>query len=111
MKGFVCNYFLINSVISAINCSSVTWHVTSSSIQGTVEGLFSKATATNGSKEILANPEGGNVSFTGLYPGANYSVSLVYERNSIFPQCDHVLTIRKFKMRFTSSAKCLSAFG
>ncbi|XP_067433235.1 receptor-type tyrosine-protein phosphatase H-like [Thunnus thynnus] len=80
--------------VTAINCSSVTWHVTSSSIQGTVEGLFSKATATNGSKEIPANPEGSNVSFTGLYPGANYSVSLVYERNSIFfPQCDHVLTI------------------
>ncbi|XP_042254372.1 receptor-type tyrosine-protein phosphatase eta-like isoform X7 [Thunnus maccoyii] len=80
--------------VTAINCSSVTWHVTSSSIQGTVGGLFSKATATNGSKEIPANPEGSNVSFTGLYPGANYSVSLVYERNSIFfPQCDHVLTI------------------
>ncbi|KAF0025362.1 hypothetical protein F2P81_022243 [Scophthalmus maximus] len=78
--------------VTAIDCTSVTWHVTNSSIQGMVQGLFSNATATY--KEIHVSPGGSNVSFTDLYPGATYEVSLVYERNSTrFDQCRHSLTI------------------
>ncbi|XP_041817972.1 receptor-type tyrosine-protein phosphatase beta-like isoform X3 [Chelmon rostratus] len=79
--------------LTAINCATVTWHLTNSSIHGMIEGLFTFATATYESKELLS-PGGSNVSFTGLYPGATYEVSLVYERNSKrFQQCSHNLTI------------------
>lgn len=71
----------------------VNWHVTDSSIQGKVEGLFSNATATNESQTHVSTG-GSNVSFTGLYPGATYKISLVYEKDStFFSQCDHQLTI------------------
>uniref|UniRef100_A0A3B4XPX7 protein-tyrosine-phosphatase n=1 Tax=Seriola lalandi dorsalis TaxID=1841481 RepID=A0A3B4XPX7_SERLL len=78
--------------VTAIDCTSVTWHVTNSSIQGMVEGLFSNATASN--EHTHVSPEGSNVSFTGLYPGATYEVLLVYKRHSTdFEQCRHKLTI------------------
>uniref|UniRef100_A0A3B4VN80 protein-tyrosine-phosphatase n=2 Tax=Seriola dumerili TaxID=41447 RepID=A0A3B4VN80_SERDU len=78
--------------VTAIDCTSVTWHVTNSSIQGMVEGLFSNATASN--EHTYVSPEGSNVSFTGLYPGATYEVLLVYKRHSTdFEQCRHKLTI------------------
>lgn len=102
MKTFVC-YFLTH--ISAIDCTSVTWHVTNSSIQGMVEGLFTNATATNKSQTHVS-PGRSNVSFTGLYPGATYEVSLVYERNSTpLEQCSHkpTVTIRKYKSFHTNS--------
>ncbi|XP_038157020.1 receptor-type tyrosine-protein phosphatase H-like [Cyprinodon tularosa] len=63
--------------VTKINCNSVTWHVTNSSIKGTVEGLFTKATASYNSN-THDSPEGKNVSFTGLYPGATYEISLKY---------------------------------
>ncbi|XP_015255524.1 PREDICTED: receptor-type tyrosine-protein phosphatase H-like [Cyprinodon variegatus] len=73
--------------VTKINCSSVTWHVTNSSIKGTVEGLFSKATASNES-ETHDSPEGKDVSFTGLYPGATYEISLEYNlASTMLPQC------------------------
>ncbi|XP_034427241.1 receptor-type tyrosine-protein phosphatase H-like isoform X1 [Hippoglossus hippoglossus] len=76
--------------VTAIDCASVAWHVTNSSIQGMVPGLFSKATAN----ETHVSPAGGDVSFTGLYPGATYEVSLVYESNStLFEQCRHSLIV------------------
>ncbi|XP_069374139.1 receptor-type tyrosine-protein phosphatase H-like isoform X4 [Paralichthys olivaceus] len=76
--------------VTAIDCASVAWHVTNSSIQGMVQGLFSNATV-NGTH---VSPADGNVSFTGLYPGATYEVSLVYEKNSTrFEQCRHSLTV------------------
>ncbi|XP_074477046.1 receptor-type tyrosine-protein phosphatase H-like isoform X9 [Sebastes fasciatus] len=79
--------------VTAIDCTNVTWHVTTSSIQGRVEGLFSNATATNKSQTHVS-PGGSNVSFTGLYPGDTYNVSLEYEINSrTFQQCSHKLTI------------------
>ncbi|XP_035524593.1 receptor-type tyrosine-protein phosphatase H isoform X2 [Morone saxatilis] len=79
--------------VTGINCTIVQWHVTNSSIQGMVEGLFTNATAINKSQRHISTG-GSNVSFTGLYPGATYEVSLVYERNSkIYPQCSHSLTI------------------
>ncbi|XP_077359355.1 receptor-type tyrosine-protein phosphatase H-like isoform X2 [Festucalex cinctus] len=78
--------------VTAINCANVTWHVTTTSIQGTVVGLFTNATASNGSSHH-ASPEGQNVSFSGLYPGATYNVSLEYRRNSAhFLQCRLTLT-------------------
>ncbi len=89
------NFVIIFSFISAIDCTSVTWHVTNSSIQGVVEGLFSNATATNTSQTHVS-PGGNNVSFTGLYPGATYEVSLVYENDSLhLQQCHHSVTISK----------------
>ncbi|XP_044034999.1 receptor-type tyrosine-protein phosphatase H-like isoform X2 [Siniperca chuatsi] len=79
--------------VTAIDCTNVTWYVTNSSIQGMIEGLFSNATANNKSQTHVS-PGGSNVSFSGLYPGATYEVSLVYERNSkYFQQCRHELTI------------------
>ncbi|XP_069547639.1 receptor-type tyrosine-protein phosphatase H-like [Brachyistius frenatus] len=79
--------------VTAIDCAKVNWHVTNSSIRGTIEGLFSNATATNKSQTHVS-PGGRNVTFTGLYPGATYDISLMYEE---FPtplqQCRHNLTV------------------
>uniref|UniRef100_A0A3Q3M2J0 protein-tyrosine-phosphatase n=1 Tax=Mastacembelus armatus TaxID=205130 RepID=A0A3Q3M2J0_9TELE len=79
------------STVTKIDCTSGAWHLTNSSIHGVVEGLFSNATATasNGSRTHV-NPRGSNVSFTGLYPGETYNVSLVYGE---WHQCSHSLTI------------------
>ncbi|XP_028287396.1 receptor-type tyrosine-protein phosphatase H-like isoform X2 [Parambassis ranga] len=80
--------------VTAINCSTVNWHITDSSIQGTVEGLFTNATATNHS-QVHVSPRGSNVSFTGLYPGGTYEIYLEYETTpKPLPQCRHSLTIR-----------------
>ncbi|XP_042363483.1 receptor-type tyrosine-protein phosphatase H-like isoform X5 [Plectropomus leopardus] len=82
-----------NYTVTMIDCATVNWHVTNSSIQGTVKGLFSKATATYQS-QIHTSHGGSNVTFTGLYPGATYEVSLEYENDSRrYPQCNHNLTI------------------
>ncbi|XP_056286341.1 receptor-type tyrosine-protein phosphatase H-like isoform X2 [Pseudoliparis swirei] len=79
--------------VTAIDCTKGTWRVTNSSIQGTIEGLFSNAFATYKSQTHVS-PGRGDVSFVGLYPGATYEVSLVYEtRSRHFPQCRHSLTI------------------
>ncbi|XP_054625455.1 receptor-type tyrosine-protein phosphatase H-like isoform X2 [Dunckerocampus dactyliophorus] len=79
--------------VTAINCTNVTWHVTTSSIQGATEGLFTSATASNGSHTHASPAEGQNVSFSRLYSGATYNVTLQYERNSThFLQCQHRLT-------------------
>ncbi|XP_049916554.1 receptor-type tyrosine-protein phosphatase H-like isoform X2 [Epinephelus moara] len=79
--------------VTKIDCASVSWRVTNSSIQGVVEGLFSNATVTNQS-QIHVSPGGSNVTFTDLYPGATYNMSLVYEKDSMsFSQCNHTLTI------------------
>ncbi|XP_059180532.1 receptor-type tyrosine-protein phosphatase H-like [Centropristis striata] len=89
--------------VTRIDCSSATWRVTTSSIHGIIEGLFSNAKTTNGSQPLDGHVEGGNVSFTGLYPGATYNVSLVYEKESqSFSQCIHDLTI----MPPALTAKC-----
>ncbi|XP_065805398.1 receptor-type tyrosine-protein phosphatase H-like isoform X2 [Labrus bergylta] len=79
--------------VTTIDCAAVDWKVTNSSITGTVEGLFSNATASNKSHSH-ASPKGSTVSFTGLYPGATYKLFLVYEKQSrTFEQCKHTLTI------------------
>ncbi|TDG98222.1 hypothetical protein EPR50_G00214830 [Perca flavescens] len=80
--------------VTAINCTDVAWRVTNSSIQGPIKGLFSNATATYKSQTHVGPVRDGNVSFIGLYPGATYEVSLVYEKYStFFLQCSHNLTI------------------
>ncbi|KAM9773745.1 receptor-type tyrosine-protein phosphatase H isoform 1-T1 [Syngnathus typhle] len=79
-------------VVTAIDCTNVSWHVTTSSIRGTVVGSFTNATASNGSSSH-ASPEGHHVSFRDLYPGATYEVSLEYRKNSAhFLQCQLKLT-------------------
>ncbi|XP_070707342.1 receptor-type tyrosine-protein phosphatase eta-like [Pempheris klunzingeri] len=79
--------------VTAIDCASASWHVTNSSIQGMIEGLFTYATANNTSQSLVT-PGGSNVSFTGLCPGETYEVSLVYEKDlKRFNQCSHNLTI------------------
>ncbi|XP_065805396.1 receptor-type tyrosine-protein phosphatase H-like isoform X2 [Labrus bergylta] len=79
--------------VTTIDCAAVDWKVTNSSITGTVEGLFSNATASNKSHSHVS-PKGSTVSFTGLYPGATYKLFLIYEKQSrTFEQCKHTLTI------------------
>ncbi|XP_061823681.1 receptor-type tyrosine-protein phosphatase H-like [Nerophis lumbriciformis] len=79
--------------VTAINCTNEPWHVTTSSIQGAIEGLFTSATASNGSHSHVSATGSQTVSFSGLYPGATYNVSLQYERNSThLVQCRHQLT-------------------
>lgn len=74
----------------------MNWHVTDSSIQGEVEGLFTRAILATNKSQIQVRPGGSNVSFTGLYPGATYEISLMYEKNQTnFTQCDLNLTIRE----------------
>ncbi|XP_030255654.1 receptor-type tyrosine-protein phosphatase H-like [Sparus aurata] len=97
--GIVTHFFGLNSTayedstVTRIDCASVRWHVTTSSIQGTVEGLFTNATAKYESQEHVS-PGGPNVSFTGLYPGATYELHLWYENSSKhLDQCEHNQTI------------------
>lgn len=89
-------HITIFSSISAIDCASADWKVTNSSIKAKIEGLFSNATAHNGSNVHVSDGRE-IVSFTGLYPGATYNISLVYEKSSrVFLQCEHKLTIREY---------------
>ncbi|XP_035771329.1 receptor-type tyrosine-protein phosphatase H [Neolamprologus brichardi] len=82
-----------NFTVTAIDCASADWKVTNSSIKAKIEGLFSNASAYNGSNVHVSDGQE-NVSFTGLYPGATYNISLVYEKSSrVFLQCEHKLTI------------------
>ncbi|CAI5659057.1 unnamed protein product [Oreochromis niloticus] len=83
----------MNFTVTAIDCASADWKVTNSSIKAKIEGLFSNATANNGSN-VHVSDGCENASFTGLYPGATYQISLVYEKSSrVFLQCEHKLTI------------------
>ncbi|XP_068610969.1 receptor-type tyrosine-protein phosphatase H-like [Brachionichthys hirsutus] len=85
--------------VTAIGSASVNWHVTNSSIRGAVEGLFTNAIATYKSQNH-SSPGGSHVSFTGLYPGATYEVSLVYEREATrLLQYSHNLTINPPNLR------------
>ncbi|KAM9424712.1 receptor-type tyrosine-protein phosphatase H-like isoform 2-T2 [Pholidichthys leucotaenia] len=90
----ITEFFGLNSkayqdnTLTTIDCDTVNWHISNSSIQGTVKGLFTKAIATNGS-ETVEHFEGENVTFTGLYPGSTYNISLEYDKNSkILQQCN-----------------------
>ncbi|XP_033963190.1 receptor-type tyrosine-protein phosphatase H-like isoform X2 [Pseudochaenichthys georgianus] len=80
--------------VTGIDCANGNWHVTTSSIQGTVRGLFSSAQASNTSTQMNGSTGNSSVSFSGLYPGATYNVTLQYEKNdTTFEQCRHTVTI------------------
>ncbi|KAM3591984.1 uncharacterized protein V6R79_010785 [Siganus canaliculatus] len=80
------------SAVTAVDCTNVSWHVTNSTIQGMVYGLFTNATITNGSQTVIISGRN-NVSFTGLYPGATYEISFEYEHSTCTPQCSVSQTI------------------
>ncbi|XP_017274033.2 receptor-type tyrosine-protein phosphatase H isoform X3 [Kryptolebias marmoratus] len=74
-------------ILTQIDCESVTWRVTNTSIQGTVKGVFSKASATFG-PSVYTSSTGRNVSFTDLSPGATYVISLEHEiQSTLLSQC------------------------
>ena len=78
---------------AGMNCPASKWIVSNTSIKATLEGLFTKATATN-SKGEHTSVGGGQVWFTGLSPGSNYTVALFYEREGrVDTQCEHNLTL------------------
>ncbi|XP_046906715.1 receptor-type tyrosine-protein phosphatase H-like [Hypomesus transpacificus] len=79
--------------VTRMNCPASKWIVSNTSIKATLEGLFTKATATN-SKGEHTSVGGGQVWFTGLSPGSNYTVALFYEREGrVDTQCEHNLTL------------------
>ncbi|XP_076008083.1 receptor-type tyrosine-protein phosphatase H-like isoform X2 [Genypterus blacodes] len=83
------------TALSATNCANASWHITSSSIQAVIQGVFSNATANNVSVIPYAVREGSNVSFSGLSPGSTYEVVLFYQAASArHVQCCHNVTIR-----------------
>lgn len=91
-------------LVTEIDCADGTWNVTSSTIHGEVEGLFTYATASNVSQDPLTSRTN-NLSFTDLYPGATYEVVLFYENYSqVFEQCRHQLTIREYLSIWLKSA-------
>ncbi|KAJ0015903.1 hypothetical protein NQD34_014193 [Periophthalmus magnuspinnatus] len=67
-----------DETVTVIDCSKVNWQVTETSIQGSVEGAFTNATASNGSVHLNSGSNK-EVNFTDLYPGANYNVTLMYK--------------------------------
>ncbi|XP_051795405.1 receptor-type tyrosine-protein phosphatase H isoform X5 [Acanthochromis polyacanthus] len=79
--------------VTTIDCASVEWHVSTSSIQGTVEGEFTSATATY-NLQTHVSPGGRDVSFTDLVSGATYEISLKYNTSSeLLDQCRHDITV------------------
>ncbi|KAM4715241.1 receptor-type tyrosine-protein phosphatase H-like, partial [Anableps anableps] len=62
-------------IVTKIGCDSVSWDVTNSSIRGTVEGLFSHATASNGSA-TLDSPEGKPIISVAKFPDHYHQMSL-----------------------------------
>lgn len=80
--------------LTAIDCASSTWNVTTSSIDGEVKGLFTSAEAKNDSLSLLKQ---NNLTFTGLFPGATYEIVLLFENGSEhLEQCRHFVTICEY---------------
>ncbi|XP_064178165.1 receptor-type tyrosine-protein phosphatase H-like isoform X3 [Anguilla rostrata] len=80
------------SAVTTIQCSE--WSITNTSFQAEIFGKFSSANATNGSTSVNGRVENRMVSFTGLYPGSTYTVSLYILLNLVsLKQCGHTLTI------------------
>ncbi|KAG7274471.1 hypothetical protein CRUP_001436 [Coryphaenoides rupestris] len=81
-----------NNTVTTINCSAARWRVTNSTIQASVVGAFTNVLATNGSESHNASaPDpSGSLSFTDLYPGATYLLSVNYKT---LMQCQHILTL------------------
>ncbi|XP_029954403.1 receptor-type tyrosine-protein phosphatase H-like isoform X3 [Salarias fasciatus] len=74
--------------LTVINCQSINWQITSTSIQAAVDGEFTTATLQNETGSSLSVSQ--SVSFTELDPGGTYKIILEYEE---LLQCDHSLTV------------------
>ncbi|XP_031416877.1 receptor-type tyrosine-protein phosphatase H-like isoform X2 [Clupea harengus] len=81
------------SSVTTIDCAASKWTITNFTIKAEVVGLFSTAAATNGT-DVTGTVGENKVSFTDLYPGATYNVSLYYQLNQQdLLQCSHSLTL------------------
>ncbi|XP_020779814.2 receptor-type tyrosine-protein phosphatase H isoform X2 [Boleophthalmus pectinirostris] len=74
------------NTVTVIDCSVVDWQVKGTSIVGLVEGEFTNATVSNGSLHLNSGSNK-QIEFTGLYPGANYTMKLMYEE---LEQCNYI---------------------
>ncbi|XP_061088124.1 receptor-type tyrosine-protein phosphatase H-like [Conger conger] len=80
------------SAVTTIHCSE--WIITNRSFEAEITGRFSSANATNGNTSVNGRVENSKVSFTGLYPGSTFNVSLFFLLNSVsLKQCEHTLTL------------------
>ncbi|KAM9560540.1 receptor-type tyrosine-protein phosphatase H-like isoform 1-T1 [Salvelinus alpinus] len=69
--------------VTKIFCSALSWEVTSSSIQTVLlSEIVSYGEANNGSQTGVAHNVNGKLSFTDLYPGAKYTLTLWFEKDS-----------------------------
>uniref|UniRef100_A0A8C8EQH5 protein-tyrosine-phosphatase n=1 Tax=Oncorhynchus tshawytscha TaxID=74940 RepID=A0A8C8EQH5_ONCTS len=81
--------------VTKICCSVLSWEVTSSSIQTVLlPEIVSNGEAKNGSQTQVVSNINGNLSFTLLYPGAEYTLTLWFEKDSKkLPLCVQVETV------------------
>ncbi|XP_029485375.1 receptor-type tyrosine-protein phosphatase H isoform X1 [Oncorhynchus nerka] len=81
--------------VTKICCSALSWEVTSSSIQTVhLSEIVSNGEANNGSQPQVVSNINGNLSFTLLYPGAEYTLTLWFEKDSKkLPLCEQVETV------------------
>ncbi|XP_052344120.1 receptor-type tyrosine-protein phosphatase H [Oncorhynchus keta] len=84
-----------NFTVTKIFCSALSWEVTSSSIQTVLlSEIVSNGEANNGSQSQIVYNINGNLSFTLLYPGARYTLTLWFEKDSKkLPLCEQVETV------------------
>lgn len=89
---------LFYCVFAAIDCTSIDWHVTNSSINATQVTGSTHVTAKNSTdSELSVLVEQNIVNFQNLYPGARYTVSLWYKLESDeLLQCSQNLTLGEF---------------
>ncbi|CAN9509093.1 unnamed protein product [Ophioblennius macclurei] len=80
-------------VPTVIDCSAINWRRSSTSIEATVDGVFTTATLKDKTGSLIAANK--TVSFNGLYPGETYQISLEYEVDAAksFSQCEQSLTL------------------
>lgn len=92
-----------------IVCSALSWEVTSSSIQTVLlSEIVSKGEANNGSQTQVVPNNNGNLSFTLLYPGAEYTLTLWFEKDSKkLPLCEQVETVGESVSYFVKVTYCV----
>uniref|UniRef100_A0A4W5RID3 protein-tyrosine-phosphatase n=1 Tax=Hucho hucho TaxID=62062 RepID=A0A4W5RID3_9TELE len=87
----------INFTVTKILCSALSWEVTNSSIQTMPQSeVVSYGKANNGSQtgEPVRPSTNGTLSFTHLYPGAEYTVTLWFENDyKTFLMCEQNETV------------------
>lgn len=84
----------------AIDCASIDWHVTNSSINATEVIGSTRVTAKNSTDNELSRPvEQNTVNLQSLYPGAGYNVSLWYDftESQKLLQCSQNLTLGELR--------------